>query len=1100
MAATLALAHPAFQPQHQTPCSAFLRYANLLWVPAGVEASFEGVPISNSLHYGHLAACSQKYLAVTTGTTGGGSVALLDVQKPGRYESEMYSHSQCHSNSITDLAWGTLNDNILATGSIDKTVKLWRANASETENALPNLNQLTEFLHRDRVVSVVWSPNSRNLLATALYGKKVTIWNVESQKVQSTHICTAGAHSLCWSPTSSSRLAAACRDKHLCVFDADSGAKKPAISMTCHQGSKPWKAVFLDDSTVVTVGFGHEGTKEVAVWDLAMPNRALERSWCSQSSGGVILYHYFTSRHFFLSSRGDNGIHLYKYDSRSLKFAGQFQSPHPHRDICWMQQECLDPRSKEIGRCFRLYLPDSSVVLSTGSRRRNNVSTNHYTQEMSGMYGSTLPTNGRSYRKLRSPLIEPLSIQLPETVTDNDEDSSTNSEASSACDVNVQPLSKKLSSYVNRRLINKSKIPIKERRKRLLKAEKLTNGGIEDTPNDGNRYKPPSFSSSDVQKEHPFNPEVYHNGQLPSVTPNPPPTFPKPRISSTERANHRSRRPWKSWKVIPGLKVVEKQSTRVENGPRCYPLEACEEKFHSGMETQEHDQEDRDLNDEILIVTSAFRGHRNGKICAVTTPTTQVILTNSLPSANATGASHSTEIDDNGEDDEEEYATCSVSDLVAAFEARAAEIAACDTTSICSESPCAPSTPLPHPPAPLNFPPLREPPNLEPAGGPREEEIPRAWNVPKPASFQYASKPPSRVYSTNHKRWSMSHSIGAQMSPALRYMQRSQRTSTLSRPASVSEDESNVIARRSAFIIPISDCRVKAAQSETLVEEAIRKCNTEQSPSGSNNECPAFGSADLQLNNSKLRERIIDVLERDEWNTTLPATIREQLECQPKKSHLRMQDMSDNDTLTKALNFERPKNWSSKPTVNMERPDTSYPMYSSFIEPRNFTNNQEVMSASTTEAFPLIKHPTNYGASATLQSPFDSSRAFFNSTNYAPYLRELESTVRRYFSDYDTDPAEKMAPDTTHVEVEDSGSDTEKTETFVHFAELPAPKKVASKEEVKGRVVELPRLLKTTTTNTTDDASSDCDQSYVGTSTEADSDVLSSTYGVPATK
>uniref|UniRef100_A0A5K3EWJ3 Coronin n=1 Tax=Mesocestoides corti TaxID=53468 RepID=A0A5K3EWJ3_MESCO len=493
------------------------------------------------------------------------------------------------------------------------------------------------------------------------------------------------------------------------------------------------------------------------------------------------------------------------------------------------------------------------------------------------------------------------------------------------------------------------------------------------------------------------------------------------------------------------------------------------------METQEHDQEDRDLNDEILIVTSAFRGHRNGKICAVTTPTTQVILTNSLPSANATGASHSTEIDDNGEDDEEEYATCSVSDLVAAFEARAAEIAACDTTSICSESPCAPSTPLPHPPAPLNFPPLREPPNLEPAGGPREEEIPRAWNVPKPASFQYASKPPSRVYSTNHKRWSMSHSIGAQMSPALRYMQRSQRTSTLSRPASVSEDESNVIARRSAFIIPISDCRVKAAQSETLVEEAtsrpqdqpisekdwqnglgfdvqseqqnplndsvnarvkIRKCNTEQSPSGSNNECPAFGSADLQLNNSKLRERIIDVLERDEWNTTLPATIREQLECQPKKSHLRMQDMSDNDTLTKALNFERPKNsssgetvgednelhqdrtvvevqadknskelpeshdilkstkwipqdqsvrlkanwnatpsvetnrrlrdtptsattlipiisstqtpkislleefrllrqqnnWSSKPTVNMERPDTSYPMYSSFIE------------------------------------------------------------------------------------------------------------------------------------------------------------------------
>lgn len=84
--------------------------------------------------------------------------------------------------------------------------------------------------------------------------------------MQSVHLSTAGAYSLDWS--TNGRLAAASRDKHLAIFDVDRGEKKPVALIACHQGSKPWKAVFVDDSTVVTVGFGLEGSKEVAIWDL----------------------------------------------------------------------------------------------------------------------------------------------------------------------------------------------------------------------------------------------------------------------------------------------------------------------------------------------------------------------------------------------------------------------------------------------------------------------------------------------------------------------------------------------------------------------------------------------------------------------------------------------------------------------------------------------------------------------------------------------------------------------------------------------------------------------------------------------------------------
>ncbi|KAM3173202.1 hypothetical protein ACTXT7_012970 [Hymenolepis weldensis] len=64
-----------------------------IWIPAGAEASFEGVPISNAIQYGHLAACSDRHLAVATGFNAGGSVALLDLSKLSLSKMEIYHPS-----------------------------------------------------------------------------------------------------------------------------------------------------------------------------------------------------------------------------------------------------------------------------------------------------------------------------------------------------------------------------------------------------------------------------------------------------------------------------------------------------------------------------------------------------------------------------------------------------------------------------------------------------------------------------------------------------------------------------------------------------------------------------------------------------------------------------------------------------------------------------------------------------------------------------------------------------------------------------------------------------------------------------------------------
>lgn len=86
----------------------------------------------------------------------------------------------------------------------------------------------------------------------------------------------------------------------------------------------------------------------------------------------------------------------------------------------WMQQEYLDVKSREIGRCFRLFQPDFAVVLSTGSRRRNSLfSTNLYQQDFNGPFGLG---SGQTRRKLSAPLIEPLSVRLQEGDNDDEEE------------------------------------------------------------------------------------------------------------------------------------------------------------------------------------------------------------------------------------------------------------------------------------------------------------------------------------------------------------------------------------------------------------------------------------------------------------------------------------------------------------------------------------------------------------------------------------------------------------------------------------------------------------------------------------------------------
>ncbi|HJT26445.1 MAG TPA: GTP-binding protein [Pyrinomonadaceae bacterium] len=95
-----------------------------------------------------------------------------------------------HREIVTDLAFDP-NGDVLASGSYDETVKLWKADSGELLHRLKG--------HEDSISSLVFHPHGHTL-ATASYDKTVMLWDVSSGKLLRTLGLPNNINSLAFDP------------------------------------------------------------------------------------------------------------------------------------------------------------------------------------------------------------------------------------------------------------------------------------------------------------------------------------------------------------------------------------------------------------------------------------------------------------------------------------------------------------------------------------------------------------------------------------------------------------------------------------------------------------------------------------------------------------------------------------------------------------------------------------------------------------------------------------------------------------------------------------------------------------------------------------
>jgi len=120
---------------------------------------------------------------------------------------------------LADFKWSPFNDQIIATGSVDSSVKLWVV----PEDGIVGKNiteaELTIKGHEKKIVTVDFHPTAQDVLISSSGDNLVKFWDLQlnQEKLQLTDH-TNTVDTITWDYTGTT-MASSCRDKKMRLFD-----------------------------------------------------------------------------------------------------------------------------------------------------------------------------------------------------------------------------------------------------------------------------------------------------------------------------------------------------------------------------------------------------------------------------------------------------------------------------------------------------------------------------------------------------------------------------------------------------------------------------------------------------------------------------------------------------------------------------------------------------------------------------------------------------------------------------------------------------------------------------------------------------------------
>ncbi|XP_075686557.1 coronin-7-like isoform X1 [Rhinoderma darwinii] len=292
--------------------------------------------------------CGRSRIVYNTDSPGVLGITSLQV---GQGEKRTFSRLHCHSDTVTDFAFSPFDDSLLATGSADQSVKLWRV--SETDDVADPTKTLT--VKGGLVKALQFHPSADSLLVSAA-GKCVQVWDLSGGAA----LAALDDHkdqvqSICWSQDGV-LIGTSSKDKRLRIFDVrkSTGASQDAQG---HDNNKDSRVVWTNSNNhLLTSGFNQVRERELLLWDLRNFSRPVTYFSLDASSGLLIPLYDGDTGLLILAAQGEGTAYCMEVGTEppSLAQLSQCVTEQQSRGLALVPKLCLDVMGSEVLRLLQL--------------------------------------------------------------------------------------------------------------------------------------------------------------------------------------------------------------------------------------------------------------------------------------------------------------------------------------------------------------------------------------------------------------------------------------------------------------------------------------------------------------------------------------------------------------------------------------------------------------------------------------------------------------------------------------------------------------------------------------------------------------------------
>ncbi|KAB8069773.1 hypothetical protein BDV29DRAFT_45061 [Aspergillus leporis] len=322
------------------------------------EQCYDNLRVSANPWDSNLVKVNPKYLSVNWAAGGGGAFAVIPLEERGKF-TERIPLFRGHTAAVLDTDWNPFNDDLIASGSDDGKVLLWRVPEGFTLRPDVDADEIQDIApvgklsgHPKKIGHVLFNPAAENILSTASGDFTVKIWDIEAGAPKLTLNVGDMVYSQSWS-ANGSLLVTTSRDKKLRIWDVRQ--ERPAHEAQGHTGAKNSRVVWLGErDRIATTGFSKMSDRQLALWDMRAPAEPINGFKVLDSISGVCMPFWDDGTQcLYLAGRGDGNIRYFELENDKFEYLAEYKSADPQRGIAFMPKRGVNVHENEVARAFK---------------------------------------------------------------------------------------------------------------------------------------------------------------------------------------------------------------------------------------------------------------------------------------------------------------------------------------------------------------------------------------------------------------------------------------------------------------------------------------------------------------------------------------------------------------------------------------------------------------------------------------------------------------------------------------------------------------------------------------------------------------------------